>query len=71
MARGWVDAEFDPTAAADAALNGSPERIVGARGAEDDAQRLRGLPVVGGKLGGAIPGTRPDRDARIDQWSGH
>ena len=57
-------------AAVETALGGSPERIVAARGAEDDAKRLRGLPVVGGPLGGAIPGTRPGVTRRLGSWSG-
>jgi hypothetical protein len=62
--------DIDPHQAAEDALSGSPERIVGARGAEDDAKRLRGLPVVGGPLGGAIPGTRPGVTSKLGRWRG-
>jgi hypothetical protein len=62
--------DFDPVAAAEEAINGSPERIARGRSSEDDARRLRGLPVVGGPLGGAIPGTSPHRNAALDRWSG-
>jgi hypothetical protein len=49
---------------------GNVDQLAAGRSQEDDAKRLRGIPCVGGPLGGAIPGTRPDRNRRLDSWSG-
>ncbi len=55
-------------------LGGDGLRAVNALEAErtpgDDRQRLRNLPVVGGPLGGAIPGTRPGVSRKLGGWSG-
>jgi hypothetical protein len=34
-----------------------------------DEERLRGIPVIGGATG-AIRGTIPGQDRRLDEWSG-
>jgi hypothetical protein len=63
--------DFDPSRAADEALQEPGERVVAPRGAPADARRLRGIPVVGGAAG-AIPGTRPDGavSGKLGRWSG-
>jgi hypothetical protein len=33
--------------------------LIGARSAEGDEQRLRGIPAIGRGVAGAIPGTKP------------
>jgi hypothetical protein len=42
-------------------------RRVGGRSAPGDEAALRGIPVIGG-ASGEIPGTRPDRNRRLDYW---
>jgi hypothetical protein len=59
--------QFDAEAAVEKALNGS--RIIGGRSAAADARALRGIPMIGG-ASGAIPGTTPHRQRRLDYWSG-
>ena len=54
-------------ALADAVL-GEAE-IIGGRSAAGDPARLRGIPMIGG-ASGAIPGTVPHRQRRLDHWSG-
>lgn len=44
----------------DEALLTADRRHVDPRTAEGDPERLRGIPVIGRGVGGAIPGTRPD-----------
>ncbi len=56
---------------ADALLAGDPipERPLAPRSAAGDHYRLRGIPMIGG-CEGAIPGTSPHRNRRLDRWSG-
>ena len=63
---------FDPQAAADAALGGPVvDRLEAARSVPLDPQRARNLPIIGpASPGGHIPGSRPDRNRRLDSWSG-
>jgi hypothetical protein len=42
-------------------------RLIGGRSAAGDAGALRGIPMIGGGAG-EIPGTRPDRNRRLDRW---
>ena len=44
-------------------------RPAGHRSAAGDPARLRGIPMIGG-ASGAIPGTVPHRQRRLDYWSG-
>jgi hypothetical protein len=64
-----VQAEVDRLVA-EALAAPAPKRrsLIGGRSAPADARALRGLPAIGGPLGGAIPGTRPDRNRRLDRW---
>jgi hypothetical protein len=55
--------------AVDKALREGGTRPVGGRSAAGDPRALRGLPMIGG-AGGAIPGTLPHRNRRLDRWSG-
>jgi hypothetical protein len=41
--------------------------LVGGRSAPGDQAALRGIPVIGG-ASGEIPGTRPDRQRKLDYW---
>jgi hypothetical protein len=65
--RGRYGADFSPSAAADEALREPGQRIVAPRGAPADIQRLRGIPMIGGAAG-AIPGTLPHRNRRLERW---
>lgn len=51
------------------ALRENGERLIGGRSAAGDPRALRGLPMIGGAAG-AIPGTEPHRQRRLDRWSG-
>lgn len=62
-AGGW-----DAAAAVERALGGS--KLAGGRSAPADARALRGIPMIGGEAGGAIPGSVPHRQRRLDRWSG-
>lgn len=44
-------------------------QIIGARSAPADERALRGIPMIGG-ASGAIPGTVPHRQRRLERWSG-
>jgi hypothetical protein len=69
--RPHVQADVDRLVA-DALREGELDQVgkrIGGRSAPADARALRGIPVIGG-AGGAIPGTRPDRQRRLDQWRG-
>jgi hypothetical protein len=44
-------------------------RLIGGRSAPADPRSLRGIPMIGGAQG-AIPGTVPHRQRRLDRWSG-
>lgn len=55
--------------AVEEALRESGERPSGGRSAAGDPRSLRGIPMIGG-AGGAIPGTLPHRNRRLDRWSG-
>lgn len=47
------------------------ERVSAARSVPLDHQRARAIPIIGPMAGGgAIPGTRPARNRRLDSWSG-
>jgi plasmid stability protein len=46
-----------------------PERVIAPRAAAADPARLRGIPMIGG-ASGAIPGTVPHRQRRLDAWRG-
>ena len=48
------------------ALPASENGSVRAGASELDRERLRGIPVVG--VGGAIHGSEPGRDRRLDEW---
>lgn len=41
--------------------------LIGGRSAPADARALRGIPMIGGAQG-AIPGTVPHRNRRLDRW---
>jgi hypothetical protein len=63
-------AKFDVAAALEQALGAGP-RVSGARWVPLDHQRARAIPIIGPMAGGgAIPGTRQDRNRRLDSWSG-
>jgi hypothetical protein len=49
---------------------GDIDQLAAGRSPEDDAKRLRGIPCVGGPLGGAIPGTRPGVTGKLGRWPG-
>lgn len=51
------------------ALRNSTTAASGPRSAPADSQRLRGIPMIGGAAG-AIPGTVPHRNRRLDRWAG-
>jgi hypothetical protein len=57
--------EWDAKAAVERALGGS--QLIGGRSAAGDPRALRGLPMIGG-ASGAIPGTTPHRNRRLDYW---
>lgn len=63
--RQLLDAQF--AALVDAALAAAP--VAGPRSAPADRQRLRGIPMIGAAPG-AIPGTVPHHNRRLDCWSG-
>ena len=48
---------------------GTSSGPAGHRSAAGDPARLRGIPMIGGSSG-AIPGTVPHRQRRLDRWSG-
>jgi hypothetical protein len=52
------------------ALERSPGKpgIIGGRSVAGDPRSLRGIPMIGGEAGGAIPGTTPHRQRRFDYW---
>lgn len=53
------------------ALREAGTRVSGARSVPLDHQRARRIPIIGPMSGGgAIPGTRPDRQRRLERWSG-
>ena len=53
------------------ALREGGERVSAARSVPLDHRRARAIPIIGPMAGGgAIPGTRPDRNRRLDSWSG-
>jgi hypothetical protein len=56
---------WDHREAVEKALGDS--RVIGGRSAPADRRALRGLPMIGGAAG-EIPGTRPDRNRRLDGW---
>jgi hypothetical protein len=56
-------------AAVEDALRETSERATGGRSAALDHHALRGIPMIGGAQG-AIPGTVPHRQRRLDRWSG-
>jgi hypothetical protein len=58
--------EWAAEAAVEKALGGS--QLIGGRSAPADARALRGIPMIGSECGGAIPGTVPHRNRRLDFW---
>ena len=64
-----AELERQQAAAVADALRETGQRITAPRGAPADPARLRGIPMIGGAAG-AIPGTMPPRNRRLDGWSG-
>lgn len=50
-------------------LDSLPDRPKAPRSAAGDPGRLRGIPMIGG-ASGAIPGTSPHHQKRLERWSG-
>lgn len=61
--------DFDPRAAASAALQESRAADRGGARGAGRPTALRGISMIGG-CAGHIPGSRPDRNHRLDRWSG-